>query len=535
MDINTAFRKLEELFTLLVLIFVVLPGCSQIEQSKKEKVKQVKKSRLRDNDLNFLDIKKLLPDRSAQKNFWVDLNGDHQEDLVSLNETYSSPSVFLRSGETLTQASSNKFFPEGLKASGLVFADVNNDKIFDVVAYTLHQRTDLYPVPIQIFFGQRLGKFISFKNLAKIKNLPSGLPTTNVLPIDIDSDGDLDLFVSNWLTISGNTKPTYSYVLINQGTEFLAAPVPLQEESTPVASYGASVCDLNFDSRPDILQGATSEDPAVALMNQTNEKKEVSFNKVSLEINKYPGNKVFVGCRGDEIEIPSMLFGTSQYVDSTIKSHSGLYKGNQLTKFDFGQLGENQQVQRILPFNFSGILRKEFVLMDSGFPATSRLRFFYQEKEFFVEKKYFHHDLINPSGVTTIDLNNDGAPELFLGQSNVRMERSASSSIMLSKKSAKGYFSVILESLTQGPMFGAKVFFYENKKLISSTFIKPPEGGLPGQSTSIIHQFVGPHQIDQVKVFWPRVRKTLDYQVSGNRVTLCQLGRVLKGFKSCLN
>ena len=61
-------------------------------------------------------------------------------------------------------------------------------------------------------------------------------------------------------------------------------------------------------------------------MNQTNEKKEVSFNKVSLEINKYPGNKVFVGCRGDEIEIPSMLVGTSQYVDSTIKSHSAYIK-----------------------------------------------------------------------------------------------------------------------------------------------------------------------------------------------------------------
>ena len=73
MDINTAFRKLEELFTLLVLIFVVLPGCSQIEQSKKEKVKQVKKSRLRDNDLNFLDIKKLLPDRSARKTFGLTL------------------------------------------------------------------------------------------------------------------------------------------------------------------------------------------------------------------------------------------------------------------------------------------------------------------------------------------------------------------------------------------------------------------------------------------------------------------------------
>ena len=36
-------------------------------------------------------------------------------------------------------------------ASGLVFTDLNNDKIVDVVAYTLHQRTDLYPTPIQIF------------------------------------------------------------------------------------------------------------------------------------------------------------------------------------------------------------------------------------------------------------------------------------------------------------------------------------------------------------------------------------------------
>ena len=101
--------------------------------------------------------------------------------------------------------------------------------------------------------------------------------------------------------------------------------------------------------------------------------------------------------------------------------------------------------------------------MDSGF--RNRDFDFFIKKKFFVEKK-LSHDLINPSGVTTIDLNNDGAPELFLGQSNVRMERSASSSIMLSKKSAKGYFSVILESLAQGSMFGAKYF-----SMIKTNFI----------------------------------------------------------------
>ena len=163
MDINTAFRKLEELFTLLVLIFVLLPGCSQVELSQKEKIKQVNRSRIRENDLNFLDIKKLLLDQSAQKNFWVDLNGDYQEDLVSINETYSSPSVYLRSGQILTKTNSNKFFPERLKASGLVFADVNNDKIVDVVAYTLHQRTDLYPVPIEILLANVLGNLFHLK------------------------------------------------------------------------------------------------------------------------------------------------------------------------------------------------------------------------------------------------------------------------------------------------------------------------------------------------------------------------------------
>ena len=126
----------------------------------------------------------------------------------------------------------------------------------DVVAYTLHQRTDLYPVPVQIFYGKKVGKQIVFKNSAEIKIFPIGLPTSNISPIDIDSDGDLDLFVSNWLQLSENTRPTYNYILINQGHKFNGSPIPLMDRDDPVASYGASVCDINFDlSRPDILLG----------------------------------------------------------------------------------------------------------------------------------------------------------------------------------------------------------------------------------------------------------------------------------------
>ena len=65
--------------------------------------------------------------------------------------------------------------------------------------------------------------------------------------------------------------------------------------------------------------------------------------------------------------------------------------------------------------------------------------------------------------------------------------------------------------------------------------VRPPEGGLPGQSSSIIYKYIGDSSIDEIKVFWPKLRNTRKYKVKESSVTLCRLGRVLKGVQSCLD
>ena len=169
MDINTAFRKLEELFAFFFFIFIFLPGCSHVEQKKSMTNTRVKKSRVAENNLDFMILEKVLVDQSTQKNFWVDLNGDNQEDLVSLRENYSSPRVFLRFGEELKPTKKGFYFPDGLMASGLVFTDLNsnNKKI---------EKTKFSNKPICIIIGPE-GDFseherqeiLSFKGVQALK------------------------------------------------------------------------------------------------------------------------------------------------------------------------------------------------------------------------------------------------------------------------------------------------------------------------------------------------------------------------------
>ena len=209
-----------------------------------------------------------------------------------------------------------------------------------------------------------------------------------------------------------------------------------------------------------------------------------------------------------------------------------------------------------LDYNIDGFV--DLVVDNSGFPPYSRLVLFEQDetRAFLNIGSRAGLDIVNPSGTITLDLNQDGLPDLITSQNKIRKADIPERLYVFennSERAGRRSIKVHLHGIkSNASAIGAMVMLYtqtDTKKIVQRRWVELSQGGLPSQNESgTIFGVSAGVEVVGVKVRWPFANKTglgsgtvleklyplkafpeKDYL----EVTLCEDGKVLAGKTTC--
>jgi hypothetical protein len=391
-----------------------------------------------------------LKDVQAVHLYAVDINNDGATDLITLDDFYASPKFyFFDKAEKKFKLGENPF-GEVVRASYLNFVDLDRDKIYDVIVGNLNQKSEMTQYPARVFRG-------SIEN-GKVKyslksTLPTGIrPTGSISLFDFNLDGELDLYLANWFSQKDeNPQPVPDSLMQGKGFQFTDIGSFLKGEydynkntkhyvnATP--SFGASVCDVDKNGFPDVLTSSSNgyynklwlNIDGKSFVNYAAESGYGADDEGSAE-SKGGGNSFFSLC-GDynHDEIVDIVIGNlardsdpvsrdkSSILTGRVKSfppkfyRSDFYLSNSIPNWS-----EGNRRGLWIDYNLDGL--DDLIIANSGFPPSSRLIFFEQDIDHAYADKALDLgiNLVNPSGIVTIDLNGDGVMDFISGQSKVR-------------------------------------------------------------------------------------------------------------------
>lgn len=381
----------------------------------------------------------------------VDVNFDGHTDLVVMDDFVSSPKFYLFDHNLKKFILSENPFPETLRANYLLFADFNRDGVYDVIIGQMNQKTEMTQYPSRVFKGviSKEGK-LSYSFVA---NLPVEiLPTSSIVAFDYDLDGELDLYLGNWFKdATSNPLPVADILLKGKGFEFTNVSHLLKGEYefdkeekiypniTP--TFGATVCDVDRNGFPDILTNNSNGYFNKMWMNQ----ESIGFDDIA-SISGYAadsegrkdqkggGNSFFSLCgdyNNDSI-VDIVLGNLSRDGDPANRDRSAILTGRSKTyppmfyrsEFyltqDEARWSQGNRRGAWIDYNLDGL--NDLMIANMGFPPSSRLIFFEQLPDHAYEDKAREYglDLVNPSGIVTLDINNDGVMDFLVGQNKAR-------------------------------------------------------------------------------------------------------------------
>jgi hypothetical protein len=523
----------------------------------------------------------------------VDLNFDGKTDLVILPTYYSRPKFFLFDSKT------SKFIPwehdplpMDFKASFIVFHDFNKDRVPDLIAGVLNQRSEVSQVPLKLYSGSMQSGKLTFSENSEAFNLPAE-PTSGITLVDYDLDGWTDLFIANWFeNKQGQYLPVADRLLRNNKGKFVEVTRILREESIkssdqlypPAAkpSYGSSSCDIDQNGYPDILTVSSSGHKNKLWMNlQETTTRERYFEDIG-QISNYGsdpdgsliptggGRTFFSACAdyNDDGIMDIFVGELSHAYDNESVDKSSILSGSReiyppyflRTEYVSDATSEswNQGDRRGVwtDYNIDG--KADLIVDNSGFPPYSRLVMFEQDetRAFLNVASQIGIDVVNPTGTITIDLNKDGLPDIITSQNNIRRAEIPprlyvfeNQTKTIGRKSIRVHLGGI-KSNAEG--LGAMVMLYTksgNKKVVQRKWAEYYQGGLASQNEEGVHLGVGEGvEVAGLKVRWPYVRRkgfssgeVLEklYSLKGisekdfMEVTVCEDGKVLAGKMSC--
>ncbi len=523
----------------------------------------------------------------------VDLNFDGYTDLVLLPTYYSRPH-FLIFDPAKKKFSPSPFdpLPEDFKSSFLVIVDMNKDSIPDLLSVVLNQRSEVSKIPIKYYRGEVVNGFLSFREAKDAFTLPPE-PTSSLTVLDFDLDGWPDIFLGNWFeTKNGQHLPVADRLLRNAKGKFVEVTPLLRREADknsdqlfpPNArpTYGSSSCDIDQNGFPDILTVSSSGYKNKLWMNiqelNTGDRYFEDYGPVSNYASDPDGSMIptgggrsfFSACTdyNDDGLMDIFVGELSHAYDNDSVDKSSILTGSRETFPPFFLRTEylsdatseawNQGDRRALWIDYNIDGKVDLVVDNSGFPPYSRLVLFEQDESraFMNVGSQAGIDMVNPTGTISIDLNQDGLPDLITSQNKVRkadiaerlyvfenhVERNGRRSIKVNLHGIK--------SNSQG--IGAMVMLYTqngNQKIVQRRWVETTQGGLPSQNESGIIFGVSPGvETVGVKVRWPYAAKTgmgsgtvLEKLYSLKafpekeflEITLCEDGKVLPGKTTC--
>ena len=540
----------------------------------------------------FVDVSKDLglEGVKAVRLYAVDLNGDNYSDLAVLPGHYSIPEFYLfkpKVGKFIKMNAAP--FAGVVRASFLAFADFNKDKVYDMVAVTLNQKTELTKYPMRMFKGVRNKSDISFVevNGAFPKHID---PTSSISIFDFNMDGHLDIYVGNWFDLSKKGKPKPAPDRLYEGKKFKFTDKSYLLEGeleysrsqelyiNAAPTFGVSICDIDQNGYSDIMTSNSSGFGNKMWMSLKNNSKNPGariFKDYGVESGyghdshgsfkiRGGGNSTYSKCADYNNDgVMDLALGEIVYsYDNIERDKSSVLTGSsrefppKFLRAEYTMSNNtkhwNQGDQRGVWIDYNGDGLQDLLVDNSGFPPQSRLMLFEQmEDHAFTEKsKTLGIDILNPSGTVTIDFNKDGKMDFITGQTSIRsgnLKTRIYAFKNTTKLSSKSYTFYLSGKLANVDGIGGMIILTTDKGSYRSV-VDTIYGPRPAQNQLGNIFYLPPgEEIERVEVRWPYLvgsrrggsRPLIrEYRIPkgkslNNIITLCENGKWRRGKRGC--
>ena len=502
----------------------------------------------------------------------MDFDGDGDGDLVLLPQHYSMPRFFYfdRPQQRFVELDYSPL-PERIKASYLLFVDLDQDGILDLLAGTLSQKSELIQHPLRLFKAKKSKGRISYLEVKGAFESGAAKGAATLMALDFDLDGRLDLFQGNWLNYQdGQQLPVKDILLqgVKDGFHFRNVSALLRDEYQSVSdsqqsrwgqarpTFGASLCDVDFNGYPDIVTASSSGFANRLWINQSGPQGGRLFKDFGREAgmasdldgSNLPlggGNSQFALCADYNSDgLIDMIIGeiTHSY-DPLGRDRSAILTGSQLTtppqflrteyKFDTEEEQRwNRGDRRAIWFDFNSDGLLDLLVENSGFPPHSRLLLFQQRPDhsFFGYAQDAGVDILNPSGAVVMDVNQDGLLDIIVGQSSIRDARIQPRLYLFENHATSVadlrslHIKLVGESSNLAGV-GASIWLKSNQR-IQYRIAHSTHGPLASQSTSTVHfGLAAKERVEYLEVRWPyRSKKKGRREIGGaKRYSLAKL------------
>ncbi|MBT3584979.1 MAG: CRTAC1 family protein [Halobacteriovoraceae bacterium] len=522
----------------------------------------------------------------------VDFNNDGYSDLVVLSGHYSAPEFFqFDKSEKRFKKLENSPLEAKIRASFLVFADLDRDGILDLLVGTLNQKTELAKHPLRLFKGRiQSGQTIYNEVLGAFTK--NQRPTASIGLLDYNLDGNLDLYQGNWFDFkTERPRPIPDKIFRGSGLRFSPVKGILEKEARlnkrigifPNArpTFGVSTCDLDQNGYPDVLTAASSGHANKLWMNVLHRETGTRIYRDYGKDSGYAGdadgifdslsggNTFFSTCADYNNDgIMDLAVGELYHsYDNESKDRSSILTGSRpyfppkfiRTEYDrdYSKESWSQGDRRGVWFDYDNDGYTDLLIDNSGFPPHSRLILFHQVASGEYKNSYENVstelglDLLNPSGTIVIDLNQDGRLDFISGQTNTRNANIPRKLYVFENRTptktrkALRFYLVGKQSNRKG--LGAMVIL-KSKEYTARRWVEYSGGSLPSQNEEGIHfGFEKKNPVSSVSVRWPFAKKDkagrskpplVKYDLSKQKLgsytelTLCENGKLVKGRNS---
>lgn len=517
----------------------------------------------------------------------VDFDGDGHTDIVTLPLFYSQPKFFIYVPKT-KKYEELKYSPFGkvVRASYLTFFDVDKDGLLDILAGTLNQKSALPKEPLKAFKAEKRKGQIYYKQMISSKKRDPR-PTSSVSLIDYNLDGYIDLFESNWLDYSKGKNPKASPDRLYEGRknfDYKEVSYLLEDEArfskannayvNAMPTFSSSTCDLDQNGFPDILTSSSGGHPNKMWMNLYDSKHKDRTFKNFAKSSGYDhdgfgmlnprggGNSLYSLCTDYNNDgVMDILVGeVSHSFDSENRDKSSFLTGSKRDfppKFlrseyvqDNGRRVWSQSDKRSVfsDFNNDGLI--DILVENTGYPPYTRLIYFIQEPNhgFADIAKDAKIDILNPSGVVTLDVDRDGRMDFITGQSNIRkanLSRRVYVYRNITPREGRKSLRIHLDGVNSNAHGWGALIELETEKFTQKRWVEYISGPQPSQSEYGMHFGLDlKNGLKSATVTWPILEKRqiplkVQYDIGSLifgdhlEVTFCEDGRILQGKARC--